>query len=180
MPISVKTPPILEAKAKGIIKREGFTPAVLAMARTIGRSMATVPVLLTKAATTAVTDITTKKRFFSLVPAKRRKRPAIYFANPVWKIAPPTTKRKTIMMTAVLAKPLSAALGVTIPHSMSAAIQPRATMSDLILPIKKKMIVTKKMRMVKAWWSVCVSLHSCIQREAMASIVGVFFYVIPI
>ena len=61
----VKIPPILEAKAKGIIKRDGFTPAVLAMARTIGRSMATVPVLLTKAATTAVTIITTKKRFFS-------------------------------------------------------------------------------------------------------------------
>ena len=55
-----------------------------------------------------------------------------------------------MMMTAVLAKPLSAALGVTIPQSMSAAIQPRATMSDLILPIKKKMIVTTKMRMVKA------------------------------
>ena len=57
----VSTPPIELAKARGIINLEGLMPALLHMARMMGSSRATVPVLLTKAATTAVTSITRKK-----------------------------------------------------------------------------------------------------------------------
>ena len=56
--MSVKTPPSELAKAKGIISLAGEMPAVLHIARIIGRRSATVPVLLTKAATTAVTSMT--------------------------------------------------------------------------------------------------------------------------
>ena len=54
--MSVRMPPIELANAKGIINLAGLVPADFAMARMMGNSSATVPVLLTKAATTAVTS----------------------------------------------------------------------------------------------------------------------------
>lgn len=83
VPIKVSTPPSELAKARGIINLEGLTPLVLHMARMMGKSSATVPVLLTKAATTAVTSITRKNNLFSSVPASRNRRPLIILAKPV-------------------------------------------------------------------------------------------------
>ena len=61
----------------------GLVPDVFAMARMMGSSSATVPVLLTKAATVAVTSMTRKKSLSSLLPARRSKRPLMIFASPV-------------------------------------------------------------------------------------------------
>ena len=83
MPIKVSMPPIELAKASGIMSLAGLVPALLAMARMMGSSRATVPVLLTKAATTLVTIITRKKSFTSLVPASLSRRPDMVRAKPV-------------------------------------------------------------------------------------------------
>ena len=56
----VSTPPSELAKASGIISFAGLIFAVLHMAKMMGSKRATVPVLLTKAATTAVTSITSR------------------------------------------------------------------------------------------------------------------------
>ena len=58
-------------------------PADFDMAKMMGNNNATVPVLLTKAATTLVTNITRKKSFISLVPANLSNRPEMMRANPV-------------------------------------------------------------------------------------------------
>ena len=81
--MSVNMPPIELAKANGIISLAGLVPADFDIARIIGSNKATVPVLLTKAATTLVTIITRKNSFTSLVPASLSKRPEIMRAKPV-------------------------------------------------------------------------------------------------
>ena len=58
VPISVIIPEILQAKAIGISNRRASTPDCAAIVTTIGISMATVPVLLTKSPTMIVTRMT--------------------------------------------------------------------------------------------------------------------------
>ena len=60
VPINVSIPPILLAKAKGISNVRTFVLALAAILTTIGSINATVPVLLTKAPITAVTNMTNK------------------------------------------------------------------------------------------------------------------------
>ena len=148
VPMSVMMPPMLLAKARGIMSMPGWVPEVLAMASTMGSSRATVPVLLTKAATQAVTSTTRKKSFFWLVPARRSRRPLMVRARPVWNTAPPTTKRPTIMMTALLENPANASDGVSTPVASKAAMEQSATMSDRIFPTRNNTIVAKKMTRV--------------------------------
>ena len=81
--MSVNMPPIELAKAKGIMSLAGLVPADFDMAKMMGSNNATVPVLLTNAATTLVTIITRKKSFTSLVPANFSSRPEMMRANPV-------------------------------------------------------------------------------------------------
>ena len=76
-------PPMLPAKASGMSNRADDSPAPRAMLTTMGSISATVPVLLTKAATTLVTIITRKKSFTSLVPASLSRRPDMVRAKPV-------------------------------------------------------------------------------------------------
>ncbi len=106
--------PILLAKANGISKRLALRLALAAKLTTIGSINATVPVLLTKPPIPAVTSITNKKRRVSLFPANFRIRELIIFAKPVWKIAPPTTNKPTIIITTELEKPDKASAGVRI------------------------------------------------------------------
>ena len=114
VPISVIIPPILLAKAKGISRRLGLMPALMAMLTTIGSIKATVPVLLTNAPMADVASITNKKSRNSLFPASFNILLLIILASPVWKIPPPTTKRPTIMITTELENPESASSGVRI------------------------------------------------------------------
>ena len=143
--MSVRMPPIELANAKGIINLAGLVPADFAMARMMGNSSATVPVLLTKAATTAVTSITRKKSFTSFVPASLSRRPLMILARPVWNTAPPTTKRPIIMTTAELEKPASASDGVSTLVTSNSARELRATMSERTLSAMKATMVSPKM-----------------------------------
>ena len=52
-----------------------------------------------KAPMAAVTTMRSMNRRSSLSPAIDRIFPLIFFASPIWKIAPPTTNRPTIIMT---------------------------------------------------------------------------------
>jgi len=87
-------------------------PAFVARLTTIGSIRATVPVLLTKAPIAEVTSITNRNNRNSLFPASFKMRELIIFANPVWKIAPPTTNSPTIIITTELEKPDKASSGV--------------------------------------------------------------------
>ena len=139
---------MLLAKASGIISLEGLVPAVLAMARMMGSSRATVPVLLTKPATTAVTVTTRKKSFSSLLPASRSSFPLMILASPVWKTAPPTMKSPIIITTALFENPASASEGVSTLNTSRVAMEQRATMSERILPMTKATAVRTKVTTV--------------------------------
>ena len=71
-------------------------------------------------------------------------RPLIILASPVWKIAPPTTNRPTIMITTLFEKPESASSGVSMPKAISSMSAHRATTSERILPTAKKAAVTAR------------------------------------
>lgn len=110
----------------------------------MGSSKATVPVLLTKAATTEVTSMTRKKSFFSFVPASFSKRPDIILARPVWNTAPPTINRPIIITTAEFEKPASASPGVSTLVTRSRAMELRATISERTLSAMKATMVRAK------------------------------------
>ena len=63
-------------------------------------------------------------------------------------MAPPTTKRPTIMITDVLEKPAKASLGVRISRIISEERAHNATMSERILPEMKNTIVSNSMMSV--------------------------------
>lgn len=65
----------------------------------------------------------------------------IFFASPVWKIAPPTTKRPIIITTILLEKPLSASCGVKIPATIRASKAHNATISERNLPEIKNIML---------------------------------------
>ena len=138
VPISVIIPPMLLAKARGISSLEEFMPALWAMLTTIGSIRATVPVLLTNAPIAEVAIITRRKSLISLLPASFSIRELIILARPVWKMAPPTTKRPIIMITTLFEKPERASSGVSTPVTIKAIREHNATMSDLTLPDTKK------------------------------------------
>jgi hypothetical protein len=56
-------------------------------------------------------------------------------------MAPPITKRPTIIITTDEEKPANASVGVRIPQTIRVVSAVRATMSDLILPIMNIVIV---------------------------------------
>ena len=148
--MSVIIPLMLLANARGMSRRLGFILALMAILTTIGIMIATVPVLLTNAPMNDVTAITRMKRRVSLFPARRISLELIIFASPVWKMAPPTTNRPTIIMTAVLEKPEKASfdVGSRMPIMTSSASAQRATISERILPDMKKTIVNIKVASV--------------------------------
>ena len=127
--------PILLANAIGIRYLLALMPEADAILITIGIITATVPVLLTNAPIAAVTSITRRKRTFSLLPPTFIILPLIILARPVLKMPAPTTKSPTIIMTTELENPERASSGVSTPVSRSTSIEPRATMSDRILPL---------------------------------------------
>ena len=107
------------------------------MLTTIGSMRATVPVLLTNAPMAEVTTITRMNSLGSLFPASFSMRELIIFARPVWKMAPPTTKRPIIMITTLLENPDRASSGVSTPVTIRAMREHSATMSDRTLPETK-------------------------------------------
>ena len=108
-------PPILLAKASGMSSRLAFMWGLdAAKLTTIGSIRATVPVLLTKAPMAEVTAMMRINRRSSLFPASLRMRELSILASPVWKMAPPTTNRPTIIMTTELENPDKASSGVRI------------------------------------------------------------------
>ncbi len=137
VPISVIIPPMLLAKARGMRSLLGDVPAFAAMLTTIGSISATVPVLLTKAPIVPVTSITRRNSLVSLVPAKAIILLLIILARPVWKIAPPTTNRPTIMITTEFEKPERASSGVSIWQSSKASRAHNATRSERTFPLTK-------------------------------------------
>ena len=145
---------MLLAKARGIISLAGFVPEVFDMARIMGSSSATVPVLLTKAATTAVTIITRKKSRFSSVPARRSSLPLMVLARPVWNTAPPTMNRPIIITTAELENPASASEGVMTLVVSRMAMEQSATMSERTLSTINATIVSRN---VSTTMACCVS-----------------------
>lgn len=148
VPMRVIMPLMLLAKASGMSRRLGFIFALMAMLATIGIIIATVPVLLTNAPMNEVTAITSTKRRVSLLPASLMSFELIIFARPVWKIAPPTTKRPTIIITDVLEKPAKASWGFSIPRIINDASAHSAIMSERILPDMKNTIVSARMMRV--------------------------------
>ena len=68
--------------------------------------------------------------FNSLFPARRSILLLIILANPVLKIAPPTTNNPTIMMTIGLEKPESASSGVSMLNTINKTRAHRATRSE--------------------------------------------------
>jgi hypothetical protein len=148
VPIRVIIPLILLAKASGISRRLGFIFTLIAILTTIGIIMATVPVLLTKAPITEVTPITIRKSFVSLFPANFISLELIILARPVWKIAPPTTNRPTIIIITLLEKPERASSGVSTPARSNVARAERATISERTLPLMKKTTDNNKTRIV--------------------------------
>ena len=138
VPIRVIIPPKLLAKASGINSRDELIFALMAILTTIGSIRATVPVLLTKAPMKEVAKMTKTKSFSSLFPASLSSLLLIIFANPVWKIAPPTTKSPIIITTTVLENPDRASSGVRIPKRTNNSREERATKSERIFPIIKK------------------------------------------
>lgn len=146
--MSVIIPLILLAKANGISRRLGFIFTLIAILTTMGIIMATVPVLLTKAPITEVTPITSKKSLSSLSPANFISLELIILAKPVWKMAPPTTKRPTIIMITLLEKPERASSGVRIPAASNVTSEHSATMSERNLPLIKNITDKKSTRIV--------------------------------
>ena len=146
--MSVSIPPMLLAKAKGMSRRAGRVPVCVAMLTTMGIIKATVPVLLTKAPMTAVTTTTSRKRRRSLPPASFMIFWLTALASPVWNIAPPTTKRPTIMMTTEEEKPAKASSGVRMPVSSRADKAQRATTSDRTRPMMNITTVRARIRSV--------------------------------
>ena len=115
-----------------------------AMETTMGIMSATVPVLLTKAPMTAVTTIIRRNSKRSLPLANVRMRPPTALARPVCTMAPPTTKRPTIMTSTGLEKPDNASVGVSTPVSSKPVRAQRATMSARGLPTTNKTIVDRR------------------------------------
>ena len=114
----------------------------------MGNSNATVPVLLTKPPMADVTSITIMKRRISLLPASFSMRELIILARPVWKMAPPTTNRPTIIITTELENPDKASAGVRISHSNKAISAQSATTSERTFPFTKKMTESNKITTV--------------------------------
>ena len=71
------------------------------------------------------------------MPAKRRIRLLIILANPVWKIAPPTTNRPIIIITTLSEKPERASLGVKMPNKTNKTSEHIATKSERTFPLIK-------------------------------------------
>ena len=69
-------------------------------------------------------------------------------ANPVCRMAPPTTNKPTIMTTTVDEKPAKASSGVSIPSTISAVSAQRATMSERTLPMTNIITVRASMMSV--------------------------------
>ncbi len=137
-----------QAKAMGMRRRLAFILALAARLTTMGSMRAAVPVLLTKAPKATVQRITSRKMVFSLVPAMRSRPPLIFLASPVWKMAPPTTNRPTIMITTELEKPERASSGVRTPKSNKRVRAQRATMSERNLPTAKQIAEPTRMASV--------------------------------
>jgi hypothetical protein len=139
---------MLLAKAKGMRKRLGDTSALMARLTTIGKSRATVPVLLTKPPMADVTSITNMKSRISLFPASVRIRELIFLASPVWNIAPPTTKSPIIIITTEFEKPDNASSGVRMPKSTNAMSAHSATTSERTFPFTKNMTESSRIIVV--------------------------------
>ena len=149
VPIRVIMPPILLAKASGMSSRLAFMWGLdAAKLTTIGSIRATVPVLLTKAPMAEVTAMMRINRRSSLFPANPRMRLLTILASPVWKMAPPTTNRPTIIMTTELENPDKASSGVRIWNISRATKAHNATMSERIFPLTKNMAERIKMQRV--------------------------------
>ena len=99
VPISVSIPPMLEANASGMRKREADAPVLAAIDTTMGSISATVPVLLTKPPISPVARTTTRNSRVGLPLPRRDNRAPIILARPVLKMAPPTTNSPTIIIT---------------------------------------------------------------------------------
>ena len=138
VPIRVIIPPKLLEKARGMSSREELMLALMAILTTIGSIRATVPVLLTKAPMKEVAKTTNTKSFSSLLPASFSSLLLIILASPVWKIAPPTTKRPIIITTTELEKPDRASSGDRMPKRTNRRREDSATRSERIFPIIKK------------------------------------------
>ena len=108
VPISVSMPPMLDANAIGIRKRDGETDDAAAIDTTIGSIRATVPVLLTKPPMIPVASTTTMNSLVGLSPTNLDRFAPIFLASQELKTAAPTTKRPAIMITIGLENPESA------------------------------------------------------------------------
>ena len=107
----------------------------------IGIISATVPVLLTKAPITEVVSMTSRKARVSLPWARPIIRLPVSRASPVWKMAPPTTKRPAIMMTTEEEKPAKASVGLSTPETNNTARAESATTSLRMRPQMKRATV---------------------------------------
>ncbi len=148
VPIRVIMPPMLEAKARGMSKRDAGVLLPDAMLTTIGSMSATVPVLLTNAPIKAVAPITNKNSLSGLSPPSVSNFAPMILARPVLKIAPPTTNRPIIMITIGLEKPDKASEVLSIPANASTSNAIRATMSERSFPHTKNIAVSKSVTSV--------------------------------
>jgi len=148
VPVSVNSPPVLVAKARGMRKCDGTSPSRHTAETTAGSSVATVPVLLMKADRAAAPSMTTisSRR---LLPAVAR---SITLPNqavtPVRDSPSLTTNRAAMRMTVESLKPASAWGVVRMPARKSAIIDSKATKSARKRPWMNRAMVTIRMRKV--------------------------------
>lgn len=92
--------------------------------------------------------MTRRNSLVSLFPASRSIFELIILANPVWNMAPPTTKSPIIMITTELEKPDKASSGVSIWQTSSATSAQSATKSERTFPFTKNIAESTSMPIV--------------------------------
>ena len=146
--ISVRLLPRCAANASGRKSRAGAIPRRCAIVPTTGRRIATVPVELMNAESSAATTITAIVTRASPSPAPASSRSPSQSATPVPESAAPTTKSPAIISIAGLEKPASASGSDTTPEHASASSDIIATTSSRSRSLMKSAIVAARIRAV--------------------------------
>src|SRR5678815_70646 len=129
VPTSVSIPPINPAKLSGIISRPGASFCRSATSSTTGMKIATTPVELMTAPSTATASISKASSRPSLPAARRSRKSPICTASPVRTSPSPTMKSAAMSTTFGSLNPASASGTVTTPQSGSATMASSATTS---------------------------------------------------
>lgn len=144
VPVSVKSPPVLEPNAMGIKSFEGSVPAFQAADTVTGSSAATVPVLLTNPERSPDPKVTITNSFEVLFRAQETNLRPARAVQPVLERPSPMMNKAAIIITVGLLKPLRVSFKSRIPKRKRAIIESSATTSGGNLPHTKRTMVILK------------------------------------